>query len=418
MAGSEYLFPRPGAEERRLLARFPALVDSVLPLPGRFRAALPRDVAELSRLLTSGRGDRRDGYLGRPELLSAYLRYFLPWNLYRLSRLLPALPLTLGDGDLIIDLGSGPLTLVLALWLFRPGLRDRSLEFRCIDRTGAVLDAGKRLFAALAGPDSPWRVKTIRAPLDAPSGGPRAALVSAVNVFNENWRSIPEAHTGAFRQAAEKNARLLSSLAAESGAILVTEPGVPRSGEFIAALRASLIGFGYPPRSPCPHAGPCPFPGGRPAAARHGARAKWCHFAFDTEDAPPDLHRLSAAAGIPKERAVLSFLLAGSAGQGISAGNGGGAAPDAEKEETPRLAVRIISDAFPLTGDEGRPGKGGAAGRTDRYGRYGCSARGLFLAAGSGEALARLPPGTLLPVVPPDRERRDPKTGALMAELG
>ncbi|MDR2402421.1 MAG: rRNA methyltransferase [Spirochaetaceae bacterium] len=403
MSAAGYLFPGAGAEQRRLLARFPALVDRVFPLPGRFLAALPRDVAELSRLLTSGRGDRHDGYLGRPELLSAYLRYFLPWNLYRLYRLLPALPLNLADGDLVVDLGSGPLTLVLALWLFRPGLRDRSLEFRCIDRTGAVLDAGKRLFAALAGSDSPWRIKTIRASLGAPVKGPRAALVSAVNVFNETWRSIPEANAGALRLGAEKNARLLSSLAAESGSILVVEPGVPRSGEFIAALRAALIECGYPPRLPCPHAGPCPLPGGRsPATRPSGAKGKWCHFGFDTGDAPPELLKLSAAAGIPKDRAVLSFLFAGPGG-----------IPLPEGGETPSLAVRIISDAFPLTGD-GRSGRGRPG---DRSGRYGCSVRGLVLAAGDRAALAALSPGTLLRIAPPAREKRDPKSGALMAEL-
>jgi hypothetical protein len=398
MAAAGYLFSGPGEEDRRLLARFPALVDRVFPLPGRFRAALPRDVAELSRLLTSGRGDRQGGYLGRPELLSAYLRYFLPWNLYRLSRLLPSLPLNLADGDVVVDLGSGPLTLVLALWLFRPGLRGRSLEFRCIDRTGAGPDAGKKLFAALGGSDSPWRIRTIRAPLGAPVKGPRAALVSAVNVFNETWRSSPGA--GTLGPEAEKSARLLSSLAAEQGSILVVEPGVPRSGEFIAALRAALIGRGYPPRSPCPHAGSCPLPGGR-SPGPFGTKEKWCHFSFDTRDAPADLLKLSAGAGIPKDRAVLSFLLAGPGEQGSPAAGDG-------------LALRILSDAFPLTGGGGlRKGRGAGS----RSGRYGCSLRGLVLTAGDRRALEALPSGTLLRIAHPPGEKRDPKSGALMAEL-
>jgi hypothetical protein len=402
----------------------------VFPLPKRFRAALPRDVVELSRLLTAGRGDRQEGYLGRPEFLSAYLRYFLPWNLYRLTRLLPALSLDLAGGDLIIDLGSGPLTMVLALWLSRPGLRDMPLEFRCIDRTGAVLEAGKKLFFALAGPDSPWRIKTIRAGLGEGLRFSGAALVSALNVFNESYWSIPEAHREAFRQGAEKNARLLVSLAAKTGAILVAEPGVPRSGEFIAALRAALITLGYPPRSPCPHAGVCPLPGGvlpgspSRTARPSGAKGKWCHFAFDTEDAPAELLRLSAAAGLPKDRVTLSFLLAGPSGAVGAALPAGGPLSVGEAgfpAAGEPLAVRIVSDPFPLTGAP--PGRGGKAGTGEKagtgghYGRYGCSARGLVLVTGGRGAIGGQESGTLLRLTPEEPERRDSKSGALILEL-
>jgi hypothetical protein len=98
-------------ESRMILDRVPSLIDKVFPLPERFRVGLPRDVAELSRLLTSGRPERGASYLGKPALLSAYLRYFLPWNIYRLSRLLTSLSLELKPNDAVNDLGAGPLTL-------------------------------------------------------------------------------------------------------------------------------------------------------------------------------------------------------------------------------------------------------------------------------------------------------------------
>ena len=98
-----------------ILDRLPGLIDKVFPLPERFRVGLPRDVAELSRLLTSGRPERGASYLGKPALLSAYLRYFLPWNIYRLSRLFTSLPLELKPHDAVNDLGAGPLTLAAAL---------------------------------------------------------------------------------------------------------------------------------------------------------------------------------------------------------------------------------------------------------------------------------------------------------------
>jgi hypothetical protein len=379
---TETLFPPLTEDIRPLLEGFPALIDRVFPLPRRFRSGLPRDVAELSRLLTSDRGERDGGYLGRPALLSAYLRYFLPWNVYRLCRLLPALSFPLAAGDAVTDLGSGPLTLPLALWISRPGLRNLPLEFRCLDRTGAVLDAGKALFAALAGKNPAWRIKTIRAPLGVPVHGPKAALVTAINVYNET------AGQGALGPFAAKQARLLSALAGEGGAVLVIEPGIPRSGEFIAALRGAFIEQNRFPQAPCPHSGVCPLPGGHIPGGR--AKAKWCHFAFDTADAPGNLHALSAAAGFPKDRAVLSFLLAGP---------GSPPAPP----NTP-LPVRIVSDPFPLP-------------RTGEYGCYGCSAQGLILVTGDRTEAEQGTPGTLLRLTPPLREQRDPKSNALVFPL-
>jgi hypothetical protein len=383
------LFPLPGPGARRALERAFALIEELFPLPARFRPGLPRNVAELSRLLTGGRGERDEGYLGQPPLLSAYLRYFLPWNLYRLSRLLPSLPLALSPGDALTDLGSGPLTLPLGLWLFRPELRAVPLEVRCLDRTGAGLEAGKKLFAALAGSGCPWTIRTIRASLGAPVRGPRAALVTAVDLFTETLRDIPAASVRALGQTAEKQGRLLSALAAETGSILVLEPGVPQSGAFIAALRRALLDLGRPPLAPCLHAETCPLPGPQGT----GGAGKWCHFAFGAEGVPSGLRRLSAAAGLPKERVVLSFLLAGPRGQTARTG--------AAREELP---VRIISDAFPVASGGG-------------YGRYGCSSRGLVLMAGSRGQAENQVSGTALRMVPDRREKRDPKSGALALEF-
>jgi hypothetical protein len=367
-------------------------------------------VAELSRLLTGDRSERNDGYLGNPALLSAYLRYFLPWNVYRLARLLPALPLFLADGDAVTDLGSGPLTLPLALWITRPDLRTRGLEFRCLDRTPSVLEAGKKLFRALAGPAVPWKIRTIHASLGETVKGKRAALVTAVNVFDEVFRHIPRGDLPALRRETDKQARLLAALTSEAGSILVVEPGIPRSGEFISLLRASLLEGRRVLRSPCPHGGICPLGGGNPGKVPHKAagKGKWCHFAFDTEDAPRALLKLSAAAGLPKERATLSFLLAGPPeGNNPHAGDsrrpaGGGEEAAPLPGET-LVPARILSDAFPLP--------------QNRYGRYGCSERGLVLVSGEKTIVDRSVSGTLCPVVLRVRESRDQKSGALRAEI-
>ncbi|MDR2020638.1 MAG: rRNA methyltransferase [Treponema sp.] len=434
------------------------LVDRIFPVPRRFRSRLEADVAELSRLLTSGRSERDGGYLGRPGLLSAYLHYFLPWNVYRLCRLFssPGWDLSLAEGDGIIDLGSGPLTLPIALWTARPELRGLRLEFRCVDRTGAVLEAGKRIFEALAlgglsaeaasvpaasmpsasvnsggavhagGGAGRWTIKTIRSAWDAPLSGGRAKLVTAVNMFNEVRTVSGEGERAAVR---------LAALCREEGSILVVEPGLPRSGAFIAALRSALLDRGRPPLAPCLHGGNCPLPG-NPGRGR--GRAKWCHFAFETGDAPKNLHRLSAAAGIPKERAVLSFLLAGPRSGGASRGEDAGAAASVPAASMPAvsavrrsLAVRIISDPFPIPASVPAASLPSASmpsasmpGQKQRLGRYGCSAEGLVLVVSvpaasvpSASMPGGLHSGTLLELPLPAGERRDSKSGALLLEL-
>ena len=362
---------------RRLLDGIPALIDKTFPMPGRFRPTLPADVAELSRLLTSGRGERSLSYLGRPNLLSAYLRYFLPWNLYRLCRLLPGLHIPLAAHDHITDLGCGPLTFAAALYICRPDLRALPLEFYCIDRSGPALDAGRKFFTALAGEDIPWKIHTARGDLTTARAKP-AALVCAVNVFNEMYGDISRSNPENLQRNAEKTARLLESHASASSAILVAEPGFPRCGEFISLLRNALLERSRRPLSPCPHDKDCPFPGGK---------KRWCHFAFETEDAPAALHRLSHAAKLPKERAVLSFLFAGPSA----------AADAAQSAET---ELRVISDAFPLP--------------PNRFGRYGCSQQGMILLAGEKNAIEKTASGALVNVI--FKNERDSKSGALIAE--
>jgi hypothetical protein len=256
------------------------------------------------------------------------------------------------------------------------------LEFRCTDQTGPGLEAGKKLFAALCAAAPPWTIKTIRAPLGAPINGPRAALTTAINLFNE---LIPP--SGTLGSMPAKYAALLSSLTAESGSVLVMEPGVPRSGEFITALRLALLEHGRQPHAPCPHHNDCCFPGGR---LSNGGKQKWCHFAFDTTDAPAKLLSLSTAAGIPKERAVMSFLWTG-------------AAEKSDGTDTTAVPVRIVSDPFPLA--------------DRRFGRYGCSAKGMVLAVGPRATVESLSSGTLLRLLPPDKEKRDAKSGALIMEI-
>ena len=398
------LFPHLNKECALLLDKMMTTVDKVFPLPGRFTAHLKDDVKELSGLLTSERSERSLSYLGKPNLLSAYLRYFLPWNVYRLCRLLPSLQLKFNDGDLILDIGSGPLTFLLALWISRPDLRNTSLEFIALDMTPKILDAGKKLFSAFA-PSSKWKIKTMRGKMlrnsfsisrngkyvNIPPGkitdGKSAALVSAVNVFNEIYWQLSRADRSGQSKLVEQSARLLTACAGD-GTILVVEPGIPRSGEFISALRSSFLAEGFDIISPCPHNGSCAFPGGLSGKTK----AKWCHFSFITDEAPQKLLKLSEMSGIPKERAVISFIMTGkkTVSENINVKEQSGSA----------VTVRIVSDSFPVG---------------NSFGRYACSEQGPVLVTGNKDKIEELDSGSCVSLQ--ITGHRDQKSNALMGVI-
>ncbi|MDR0377077.1 MAG: small ribosomal subunit Rsm22 family protein [Spirochaetaceae bacterium] len=383
------LFSPLSPEIRQTLDFIPSLVDETFPLPKKFKGSLAHDIAELSLSLTAERETRRLSYLTNPRMQSAYLHYFLPWNVFRLCHLLPNLPLPLETGATIVDLGSGPLTFAIALWASRPDLRDRSLEFFCIDRAGGIVQSGKKLFSALAtkAGQANWRIRTVKADVfeygfKQNTPYERATLICAINMFNEG---LPA--RGSALRSAEKAVRLLKRLSGSASAqrasckYLVLEPGVPQYGAFIESLRYVLAMDRIFPLSPCPHhRAPCPF---LPECR------KWCHFTFGTEDAPETLLRLSASAGLPKERATLSFLFAGQA------------EPSEDVSPKGRISARILSDAFPLP-------DGSKA-------RYGCSKKGLVLVRGQGAVIEKLDSGHLCLISFTKPERRDSKSGALFA---
>jgi ribosomal protein RSM22 (predicted rRNA methylase) len=388
------LFPELTKELQADFQNILKMIDDTFPLSAKHRSGLPRDVAELSRQLTSGRGDRVDGYLGKAASLSAYVRYFLPWNVFRLLRLLPSLHIDLHNGDSVCDLGSGPLTFAIALWISRPDLRKINLEIRCVDRTAPVLEAGKKLFYAIAGTDCsenkiPWNIKTIKGSLGTEIYGEASALVTAINVYNEIfWDDRND-----LQKIVKKESVYLLSLVKKGGSVLVVEPGIPRSGEFISLLRERFLSAGSI-SAPCPHREKCPFPGGKRGT-------KWCHFSFDTDEVPSKLQSLSKAAGIPKERAVLSFLFASMNAQ-------------TETLSDKTFQARIISDSILLGSYKPNQGK---SKDEILHGRYACSSQGMILVSGTKKAIEHIPSGTLINLNTNAPKRQDPKTGVSVFEI-
>jgi hypothetical protein len=381
------------------------LIDRDFPLPARHKAALPDGIAELSRLLTSERSLREGGYMSRPGLRAAYLRYFLPWNVFKLTALFSQMEaegaiflnggIAAENSLVIADLGSGPLTLPLALWSAFPLMRKKPASIYCVDKNARALEDGQKLFNAFAngvytksvnsaaGAQPHWNIKTIKADAAQPKLRQKAALVTAFNLYNEMIAGIPQGDTEALRTFARKTARTLANCADKNGSIFVGEPGTPACGQFLSLLRGAFLELGWQPICPCPHNGICPMPGGRKGA-------KWCHFVFDNrliDAAPAALRALSKNAGLTKTRLTMSFV------SFCRAEN------TAVKAAHNRLKMRVLS--APVRLPDGNTGV------------YACSSLGLALIRGKHPDTA--PEfGALVERAVPSRHEYDKKTGALL----
>lgn len=411
------LFSAPDSFARRALDQLFHVLDDVMPMNGSQKRDLSMACRDLSALLTTERDSLSRPYWTSPRFTSAYLRYFLPWNLVRLSALLPGLDFgRIPDEPLILDAGSGPLTLPLALWISRPDLRSRPVTVVASDTTPHILELGKNIFDGMRSaldPDSPWTIRTMRASVtQAPHrlyARPGSLwMLSMGNVLNEmEERRAKPGHqiTDRMRELLEGTFDMLS----DNGLILSVEPGTRQGGRLVAHLRKSALGgveeepeyedltsfalreeqngrrlrdeedddwdddmedFGLPPLftplSPCPHAGSCPMLDRRTTA--------WCHVNAPAEHAPTLLRELSARAGLDKDSISLSFLLLRKLRE-----------EEMEKTDTGsknprkrRVTARIVSDAFVVPGYPGRA-------------RYACTELGLALIPAS----SHLPPGAL-----------------------
>jgi len=419
----------PSSQSLAAINALEGVLNEVAPLQAKHRAALGKDIRTLWEELTSDRESRSEEYMGTPAALSAYLRYFMPWNVFRLTSLLTNADFCLPDGAVIVDVGSGPLTFPIALWASRPELRDVPLTIYCMDRVERVLETGLAIFETLCmrsgGRLPPWRIVPRKESFGAPMPE-RAHLVTAANVFNEFfWKDK--------RSLGERSldvARTLLSYIRENGSIFVMEPGDPRSGSFVSALRAALLSEGAAPLGPCPHALSCPMPGifrhllppeetrtvkGDPNVApsrfvlapvvmpKKREKYPWCHLGVDALKAPAWLEALSEEAGLPKERAVLSYLWA--ARGALARLPLGVPEPDrpSERERRARagrgILVRVISEPFALPDGSS--------------GQYACSSIGYtMLKRKSGEdAFAS---GDLLEVTSSPLARNDEKSGAIV----
>ena len=401
--GHESVFPPLATEAASLAEGLGALLRQAFPLTSKQQSALPESVAELSHLLTDSRGELPAVYMNNPAYLSAYAYYFLWWNVARLSRLFAGLNPArhLPESFAAVDFGSGPLTAVCALWIACPHLRKKRMRWYCIDASREALAAGERLYLSLATATGgePWQVVRVKGGLGAQIRE-KAALVVSANVFNEIMRlggsSMGKGSRAAAKMpfAPKKALELLADFAAPRCELVIAEPGNPDGGAFITGARQAALKAGFNVLSPCTHAQGCPFPGSR--------REKWCHFAFDAASAPKELARLSESAGLPKERAALSFIYLERSEEKAFQYN--------IKEDNRVIRARVLSEKIRLP--------------QGKSGRYCCSPLGMLLVVEGkrrkeegapfsfGDSLSLRLDGPVLPSSP-----RDAVTGALIVKL-
>ena len=384
------------AQTKKILDAFPAILQRVLPLNDKHMQKLPLHIHTLFHELTDERSRRKIHYMNDPLKLSAYMHYYLWWNLVRMVKLLQNIPIDLPDSAVAADFGSGPLTFLCALWIAKPVLRKKKLKWYCVDLSHKALSLGEELFLALcaytATADScaytPWEIKKVTGAFGCKLKE-KAVLITESNMFNEIFWDTPLS----MELLAKKTYHTLARYLQPKGSVLLIEPGIPLAGAFFSLLRTHLLKNGFFISSPCPHARSCAFPYSRTLSAA----LKWCHFTFETDDSPQNLRRLSEAAHLGKERASLSFLYCTqppSRTQAVST--------------AAYISVRICSDILNLP--------------VRKIGRYACSEYGFLLLCSADiptGSLHTAVSGTLL-LVPRSRfllDKKDKKTGAWIVEL-
>ncbi len=383
-------------DAQSIIRDFDKIIQGVHPLNSRQLQQLPQNIRNLSHQMTDDRASRRLGYMNENVQLSSYVRYFTWWNLVRLTRLFSNLPEEcFPQADSVcLDLGSGPLTVVTALYLARPELRKLKLTWYCLDVSANSMAMGEDIFlsvcAKLEGACDSWNIVRVKGSFGT-SIKQKAGFITCANMFNELDQAVDMPPEFKVKKYYEQ----LGHYAAKDAKFILVEPGVPKAARTLALLRDRFLRDNCRIIAPCPHDGKCPMDG---FGAYTGSKCKWCNFAFETVGAPQNLLKLSDRAKLPKERATLSFLAADTGKH--------------EGEKSQPLSIRITSDKIKLP--------------NYMCGFYGCSELGLVLVTLPDANNTRLPKPAFVPrsgdliqvkIKTPDSLPKDQKSGALIIKL-
>ncbi len=375
------LFARPNSFVQSSMVAIGEVIEEVLNQSPSQRHELKYAIRDLSALLTNERADMAKPYWTSSRFIAAYTSFFLPWNLIRLTQLYPYLELPeVEDGDYVVDIGSGTLTAIIALWIARPDYREKKLNIIATDVANKPMEIGKEIFVRLIDKldiSLNWNIRlekkhSLQVAKGTGLNFERAPkLLISANVLNE-------LETRQGLQKKELNnffydyTQEVKNFIAEDGAYLAIEPGTRQGGRIITSLRENAIENQLFPYAPCPHPFDCPIQKNRKLNT-------WCHLQCPTYS-PSWLKEISKEAKMERDNLNLSFVLLKKQYEGGYPNVG-----------------RVISNAFSV------PGRGRC--------RYICTDRGLALLTDS----AQLPHSVLVSVqVTP---KRDQKSNAYIAYI-
>ena len=353
-------------KSQELLENFDRVVQGVRPLNSKQLQKLPENIKALSHQLTDQRSERRLGYMNESVQLSSYVRYYTWWNLVRLTKLFSNLPAASFPNKecICLDIGSGPLTLVISLWLSRPELRNINLTWYCLDVSSNSMALGEDVYLSIVAQTggTPWKIVRVKGSFGTGTFiKEKADFITCANMFNE----LDQASDMPPEFQSKKYYDQLCSYKNDDCKFLLIEPGVPKSARTLCLLRDRFIKENYDLIGPCSHCGECPMNGFK---AYTGSQNKWCNFAFSTENAPAKLLKLSENSKLTKDRATLIFI---SVVPNKSFDNSTVVEKNISEKQDNSLSVRIISDCMKL--------------HNNSFANYGCSKIGLVLVSSKNE---------------------------------
>jgi ribosomal protein RSM22 (predicted rRNA methylase) len=281
-------------------------IDEAAGLPEAVPESLCHAVSALSERFTRARGALADAYLEDPFLRAAYLAYYLPVNLAKVQALLDEMPAPVPSSLRVLDVGSGPGTVALAVldWLRRRAdRRDQCLEVVSLDRSASALREAERLWRTYAGSHAAGPARLVTMQVDAArselkrrlaDGGPYHLIVVA-NMLNELFQTD--------RDPIKRRAALLTMLLDRldpNGTLMVIEPALRETSRALHQVRDRLVAGGTcTVYSPCLHDRPCP------ALIKED---DWCHEERGWEP-PPAVAAIDRKVGFIKDALKFSYLL-------------------------------------------------------------------------------------------------------------